>query len=408
MKKLNIKLKKPDFRALRVRKPQIKRGWLIFAVVSLAMCLAALGCAAALKATGNTLKSQQAAQRWAGESGVKYAQISVFAPKSGSFDKMKIMAFREKVRTATADTLPKTVKNAMTDAWSAAGKVSIRGAHGSADASVIAVGGNYFYFHPLDIISGGYFSDSDLMNDRVLLDEELAWKLYGGSDLTGLTVTIDNTPFVVSGVVKREGDFADKAAYTAGAGLYMSFDAYNALLAASAPTTPPTDTSGAASSGSAAAPTPTTPAAPVQKAAISCYEAVLPNPVKGFAQNLVASELNADKSCEIVENSARYTTDGTWGVLKNFGKRTLHTDAIELPYWENAARLVENRCALFLLLELIFWLCPVVFACIMLVKLFKYLRLKLREKYLDLKDRYENRTLFHSMKGSDDNGGTDA
>jgi hypothetical protein len=40
--------------------------------------------------------------------------------------------------------------------------------------------------------------------------------------------------------------------------------------------------------------------------------------------------------------------------------------------------------------------------------LFIYLKKQIRAKYLDLKDRYENRTLFHGMKGSDDDGGTDS
>ena len=95
-------------------------------------------------------------------------------------------------------------------------------------------------------------------------------------------------------------------------------------------------------------------------------------------------------------------------MLKNYGQRTMHADTVEYPYWENAARLVENRCALFLLLELLFWLLPAAFACVLLVRLYKYLRKKLRDQYLVLKDRYENRTLFHGMKGSDDHGGTDA
>jgi hypothetical protein len=55
----------------------------------------------------------------------------------------------------------------------------------------------------------------------------LAWKLFGGSNLAGMTVTIGDKPFVVAGVVKRESDKADKAAYDGGAGLYMLYDAYN-------------------------------------------------------------------------------------------------------------------------------------------------------------------------------------
>lgn len=424
MKKLNIKIKKPDLKRFRPKKTVIKKGWLVFGAVSLVLCLCAVGCAIAYKNTGNMLKSQLAAVRWAGDSGMKYAQVSLFLPESGSLDKTKIQGFRWKVKDTTKDVLSGKVKNVMTDAWSTTGKVSITGGHGSSDAAVTAVGGNYFYFHPLELAAGSYFSEDDLMNDRVLLDEELAWKLYGGSNLAGLTVTINNKPFVVAGVIRHEDDFADKAAYTDGAALYMSFDAYNDLLAGSKTTSTSTDgTSAADATGNTdtgtdstgttptaptAPTTPTTPTTPSAKASISCYEAVLPNPVTGYAANLVTTELNSDKSGTVVENSSRYNTGNIWKVLKNYGKRAMHSDAVEYPYWENAARLVEGRCALLLLLELIFWLCPVVFVCILLVKLYRYLRKKLREKYLDLKDRYENRTLFRGMKGSDNNGGTDA
>ena len=421
MKKLNIKLKKPDFKGLWRHWMTVKKVWRVLTAVCLCLCLAAVCCAAAFKAAGGTLKSQQAALRWAGDSGARYTQVSLFLPDGSGLDKTKIQSFRLKVADSVKDTTPDTVKNLMTDAWSTTGKVSIAGGHGKSDAAVLAVGGNYFYFHPLDLASGSYFSDDDLMKDRVLLDEELAWKLYGGSDLAGLTVLINGTPFVVSGVVKHEDDFADKAAYTDGAALYMSFDAYNKLLAASAAPsasdTTGTDTTGtgtggqagtAATGGTAANTTTPTTAAAAAKAGITCYEAVLPNPVSGFASDLVTAELNADKAGAVVENSARYTAGNIWKVLKNYGQRTMHADTVEYPYWENAARLVENRCALFLLLELLFWLFPAVFACVLLVRLYRYLRKKLRDRYLVLKDRYENRTLFHGMKGSDDDGGTDA
>ena len=36
-------------------------------------------------------------------------------------------------------------------------------------------------------MSGSYFQEGDLMQDLVLLDEELAWILFGSSDLQGLT-----------------------------------------------------------------------------------------------------------------------------------------------------------------------------------------------------------------------------
>ena len=56
---------------------------------------------------------------------------------------------------------------------------------GNAQVKVTGVGGDYFRFHPLKLRSGSYLMETDLMKDRVLLDEELAWKLFGGMELTG-------------------------------------------------------------------------------------------------------------------------------------------------------------------------------------------------------------------------------
>ena len=435
MKKPVIKLKKINFRELWAKRPRLSRGWRVFTIVSLSLCAAALICSALFRAAASSLPSQLTAQKWAGTSESKFEQISVFFPEGSSFDKNSIMGFRQKVKDNSANAVPKGVKNLMTDAWSTTGKVSIVGGHGSSSASVLAVGGNYFYFHALELVSGGYFSDDDLMNDRVLLDEELAWKLYGGSDLAGLSVTINGKPFVVAGVISREDDKADKTAYTDGVGLYMSYDAYAALnTQASAAATDTAAASGTGTSKGTGTSTGTgngtgtstgtgtgtgtstgtgtgtgmgtgTAASTV---AISCYEAVLPNPVKNFAYNLAKTELNPDGKNAVVDNSARYTSGSIWQLIKGWGKRSMHSDTIKYPYWENAARLVENRCALYMLLELIFWICPAAFAAILIVKLWKYIKRKLRDKYLDLKDRYENRTLFRGMKGSDDNGGTDA
>ena len=401
----------------KIKKPPKK--WLIFSAVSLASLILAAVCVIMFNASGRSLKSQQAAETWAGGSGVKYAQISVFAP-SGGLDTGKIAGFRQKIIASVKDTMPKSVKNVYTDAYCAFGKTSVTGDHGSSDASVVAVGGNYFLFHPLDLVSGTYFSESDVMHDRVVLDETLAWKLFGGSNLTGMTVTIGGKPFVVAGVVKRESDKSDKTAYDGGAGLYMLYDAYNSLSAAPSGTTDTpsgTGTAAGSSSGNATGTgassgtgTSTSSGTGTGKestaaAPIICYEVVMPSPVKAFASGLAQTELNADKSLEIVENSSRFTSGSIYkNVLRNYGKRTMHTNGIAFPYWENAARLTENRCGILLALRIIFLLCPVVFAVILIIKLYIYIKRKLKAEYLILKDRYEERTLFSHMKGSDDDG----
>ena len=55
---------------------------------------------------------------------------------------------------------------------------------------MLAVGGQFFEFHPLRLLSGSYIAEGDLSPDRVLLDRELAWELFGGTELTGMSVEV--------------------------------------------------------------------------------------------------------------------------------------------------------------------------------------------------------------------------
>ena len=93
----------------------------------------------------------------------------------------------------------------------------------------VGVGGDWFYFHPMTLRSGSYIREDDLVHDTVVLDEETAWRLFGGMDLNGMTVRINDIPFTVVGVVKRENDFATRAAYSQDAVIYMHYDALSSL-----------------------------------------------------------------------------------------------------------------------------------------------------------------------------------
>ena len=192
-------------------------------------------------------------------------------------------------------------------------------------ASVIAVGGNYFAFHPLKLLSGSYISEDDLMQDNVLLDEDLAWLLFGGSDLEGLTVHIFGMPFRIAGVVARESDYASRRAYRGGMGLYISYDAY-------------LDLSGEENFG------------------ITCYEVCLPNPVKGFALNLIQDKFPIGKG-EITENSGRFSLLRLLGHIRELPARSMNS-AVFTPYWENAARYAETSASLMLAFAVISGLIP--------------------------------------------------
>lgn len=111
------------------------------------------------------------------------------------------------------------------DAYSGSGKLTVTGNKGRAEVRATGVGGEWFSFHPLTLRSGSYINEDSLMHDQVLLDEKLAWQIFGSYELAGMTVTIGDKPFVVAGVVAIESDKASQKSYDATGEVFLHFDA---------------------------------------------------------------------------------------------------------------------------------------------------------------------------------------
>lgn len=314
---------------------------LICLAANLVLLLAALGCFLGIHRLSRLLPSQLEAERWRGASDIEYAQISCFLPVDETVTRNQIGAFREamakKLHEAALDIDTDDMLNA--DAWSCVAKVKASSALGKGDVYATAVGGEFFTFHPITLISGSYITADDLMQDRALLDEETAWLLFGGTDIQGMTFRVNGVPFVVAGVVEREQDFATKRAYTDGMGIFISYDAWVTLNSAASDAPAAPDAAGGGAAGTAAA---------SASAGIQCYEVVLPNPVKNYAVGVVREKFPIGRG-EIVNNTERFHTENLWKLIKGFGTRSMQTRGVIYPYWENAARGVEDRAALLLL-----------------------------------------------------------
>ena len=290
------------------------------------LALLALGCFFAAWRLGLLLPSQQEAKRWKGEGEENFGQVSCYLPVDEKISLNQIYEFRYKIldQLHEAGYEANTDTRLFHDAWSTTGKVTAVSSLGHGDASVIAIGGGFFDFHPLHLLNGSYITESDLMQDRVLLDEELAWLLFGGTDLQGMQLKINGFPMVVAGVVEREQDPVSKRAYTAGMGLYMSYEAYAKMD---------------------------------ETAGINCYELVMAEPVKDFTYSFVQEKFPIGKG-EIVENSRRFSFESLLRLVGRYGSRSMQTLGVVYPYWENAARAMEDWCSLLVLFGLIFGAMP--------------------------------------------------
>ena len=353
------------------------------------LALLCLSCLLVYSHLANMLDSQHQAERWQGEGELKFSQLSCFMSVDQKLTLEQVYTFRNAMMTKFHEAALDIDNDSQLfcDAWSTTGKVYVYSDQGKGDVSVIAVGGNFFDFHPIRLLSGNYISPDDLMKDRVLLDEETAWLLFGGTQLEGMSFKIDGVPFVVAGVIEREQDFASLKAYTSGMGIYMSYDAYSSIKSSGSSTLTATASSGSGSSSSGSGGSGGSGSGSSgdnsgssggssggsgssgSSVGIECYEVVMAEPVKGFALG-VAKEKFPIGGGVIVDNSNRYSFENVLKLVKQFGSRSMQTHGVILPYWENAARCIEDWCLALLIAAIVTAVLPLVLLAIFLVRLF--------------------------------------
>ncbi len=310
---------------------RLLRHWPLKLALLLALCCAL--CVWRVYALSHLLLSQQAAERWQGEGERRFAQISCFLPTAANLTLDEVYKFRndmfQKLKGASFDVENET--GLYRDAWSAFSTARVSRGRQVGTVHVIAVGGDFFDFHPLRLVSGNYLRPSDVMDDRVLLDRETAWLLFGASDVAGLSFSLGSVPMVAAGVYAHEADTFSRHACGDGMYIYMSYSAYCRLI----------DTDAQIFTGISGNPK-----------SIGCYELVIAEPVKGFAYGAV-SEKFPYKAATLVENSYRFESERLLRLATNRIERSMRMDNNTIPYWENAARAAEDRAALFLLAALI-------------------------------------------------------
>ena len=281
-------------------------------IVNIVLVLASLACALGLRAVGGTLQSLTAARRFQGGGETRFAQTACFLPVDGGKTEDDIRSFRQTLDTKLVEQSLEAPEN----------------------VKAVGVGGDFFYVHPLPLLSGSYIRSDDLMDDLVVLDEEMAWRLYGSTDLAGMTVYINQKPFVVAGVIARETDFATRKAYTGDGGIFLSYSALSGLD---------------------------------EDAAITCYELVMPDPISGYARGVVTDNFPVGEG-DVVENSSRYSLSHLLEVARSFGLRSMRLNGVIYPYWENAARLTEDYAALLLILAVMLALYPLLSALVFAIR----------------------------------------
>lgn len=335
-------------------------------IMNIVLVLGAVGCAAGVSRISGTLSSLTAASRFRGTGEGRFAQLACYLPVDDGKTEDGIRAFRQSLESKMVEQSLEAQEGGRLylDGYSGVASLTIRSDNGgSATVKATGVGGDFFYFHPLTLRSGAYIKSGDLMDDLVVLDEEMAWRLFGGVDLAGLTVYLNGEPFVIAGVIAREADFATDRAYTGDGGVYMAFSAMSRLN---------------------------------ESAAITGYEIVMPNPITGYAKGIMADVFPIGEG-DIVENSSRYSLPHLWEVIQDFGKRSMRLNGVIYPYWENAARLTEDYAALLAVLTVLLALCPLAFVIVLSIRdirrAYRFAKVKIPEKVDEAVEKHREERL---------------
>lgn len=300
------------------------------AVLLAALCLAALGRWAA--ADGD-LESQLTASRWqAGQTA--YAQVSAFISEDGGYTDDSVLYTRRAVDEALASAaLEPAGENARLwiDAYSAEAAVTAESGYNSLSVRAVCTGGDFFRFHPPEMVSGWYYTGDEAADTLVVLDENLAWKLFGGADAAGMELYVNGQACTVAGVAALPRNEDELAAYGGEPTLYVPYS----LLARQEGGAPP----------------------------ITCYEAVLPETVDGFALETAEAALGlADGQYELVENTGRFSFSNSLRTARAYESRAQRVGRVYYPWWENAARAAESRRALLAAVVLLLGAYPAVYA----------------------------------------------
>ncbi len=324
---------------LRIGRIYLTKKRIVWGSLTVSSLLIGLVLTFVYRGLAGSLSDQQMATRWSDERDT--AQISCFFPYDTGINPDRIEMFQYELDKAMVEaSITSDSPNANARLWASAyasvGRLNISNDKTSFSVKALGVGEDYFLFHPLDLIGGNHFSGQDVMQDYCILDKEAAWKLFGSSDVVGQYVTIANVPHQIVGVYEQKTDKLHKKAGLDEAFIYVSYETLSKY-------------------GS------------VKE--IQCYEIVMPNPVENYALKYVNEHLgDTEGRIEVLENTSRFSVGNIIRLLSDFGTRSMKTNALAYPYWENVAKGYEDYLTLLLLFILIFFLFPfsVILICVII------------------------------------------
>lgn len=203
---------------------------------------------------------------------------------------------------------------------------------GKADAQLVAVGGNFKAFHPFRYLSGGFLPEIPVDMNQIVINDILAWKFYHSYNVIGNRLIINGEMFTVIGVVEENTSKIAELAGEQENRAYIYFGSLGTIYG---------DNAGDDDSDNQSV-----SAAPADYA-IQCYEAVLPELVKGVGvtdfKNALPSYSLSNPQLYVSNNTGRFSVTRVFDTVFPLGESDRERMGYEFPYWEKAAQLTEDR-----------------------------------------------------------------
>ena len=303
---------------------KLHKKWRIALAVSAAALVLLTGAALILggvrRGIAESLPDQLAARRWDGKGS---SQISAFFAQGEGDIPGRIYSLTAAVDQAMQDaslTAPEEGR-LWYCAYSTEQNMYARTERDSTTVRVSVIGGEYFLIHQPDLLCGSYLMPGGENAGYVFLDEQAAWKLFGAINVVGMPVTLGDGEYIVCGVGAVPSGTVYDEAYGQTPRAYILFDSPSASSVRE----------------------------------ISVYEAVLPNPVDGFALDVFEKNFTAGGEYTVVENSRRFTVSALWDYITHMDTLGVRTSPVTYPWWENVAQVAQYRCAALLIAEIVLY-----------------------------------------------------
>ena len=352
---------------------------------------------------------QMMGSRWSGDT--RCGQVSMFFSESQGVSANTISEYVYKINKGLiadgfqeADASTEGEGAVWDYCYSAVGSVEIAKDLKSVTAVAIGVGGDFFQFHPMRVLSGNYFTGDSIMKDYVILDEDLAWQLFGSTDIVGEFVELGGVSHVIAGVVKKDSGKYVQASGMIFPTVFTSFESLGTYGKID-PSVLSTDTTlgqitvsskndDEAEKGSTDVNT--------EAKGIGCMEVVMPNTVDNYAANFLKEKLALNTTqIEVVDNTARFKDRNLLKLIQKFNLRGMQLKPVIYPYWENNARAYENIFAVIFLIEIICQVILFIMAAIIVIQAYRHRKWtvgQLVQKFSDWKYDLESNMKYHNEK----------